>query len=266
MNFNVNMNSKPTESKVVNNILKYLAPVDEINGFYTRPGFYLQNGATAIPGGVNFTVHSHGATAIELVLFRRNQTEPFAVIPFPEEYKIGNVYSMIVYDLVISDFEYAFRVDGPYEPEKGLIFDKTKYLLDPYAKAVVGQSVWGYKHPNGYQYRARVVTNDFDWGKEKQPLIDMKDLIIYELHVRGFTKHNSSGAKYKGTFAGIMEKIPYLKMLGVNAIELKCVIFVYMMVTIFLTTGDIIPLVSLLLIPPIRLNWKLMLKVMNLKL
>ncbi len=219
MKFNANM-KQPTETKVVNNVLKYLKPTDEVNGFYVRPGFYLQNGATAIPGGVNFTVHSHGATSIDLVLFRRNATEPFAVVPFPEDYRIGNVYSMIVYDLVISEFEYAFKVDGPYQPERGLIFDKTKYLLDPYAKAVVGQSVWGYKPPNGYQYRARVVTNDFDWGKETHKPIDMKDLIIYELHVRGFTKHESSGVKNKGTFAGIIEKIPYLKKLGINAIEL----------------------------------------------
>ena len=82
MKFNANM-KQPTETKVVNNVLKYLKPTDEVNGFYVRPGFYLQNGATAIPGGVNFTVHSHGATSIDLVLFRRNATEPFAVVPFP---------------------------------------------------------------------------------------------------------------------------------------------------------------------------------------
>ena len=79
----------------------HLVPMDHLNGFDVRPGFYEINGATAIPGGVNFTVHSHGATAIELLLFRREETEPYAVLPFPERYRIGNVYSMIVFKLNI---------------------------------------------------------------------------------------------------------------------------------------------------------------------
>ena len=117
----------------------HLVPMSQISGYEVRPGFYEINGATAIPGGVNFTVHSHGATSIELLLFHRSEEEPYAVLPFPENYRIGNVYSMIVFKLNIEEFEYAYRVDGPYEPEKGLIFDKSKYLLDPYAKVVSGQ-------------------------------------------------------------------------------------------------------------------------------
>ena len=74
----------------------HLVPMDYIAGFAVRPGFYETNGATAIPGGVNFTVYSHGATSIELLLFHREASEPFAVLPFPEHYRIGNVYSMIV--------------------------------------------------------------------------------------------------------------------------------------------------------------------------
>ena len=198
----------------------HLAPLDYINGFAVRPGFYESNGATAIPGGVNFTVHSHGASSIELLLFHREAIEPFAVLPFPKRYRIGNVYSMIVFKLNIEEFEYAYRVDGPYEPEKGKIFDKSKYLLDPYAKAVTGQSRWGDTSPRGQHYKARVVRNDFDWGDLAAPLIPMEDLIIYELHVRGFTRDASSGVKHPGTFAGLMEKLPYLKSLGVNAIEL----------------------------------------------
>ena len=198
----------------------HLAPLDYINGFAVRPGFYESNGATAIPGGVNFTVHSHGASSIELLLFHREAIEPFAVLPFPKRYRIGNVYSMIVFKLNIEEFEYAYRVDGPYEPEKGKIFDKSKYLLDPYAKAVTGQSRWGDTSPRGQHYKARVVRDDFDWGDLAAPLIPMEDLIIYELHVRGFTRDASSGVKHPGTFAGLMEKLPYLKSLGVNAIEL----------------------------------------------
>ena len=198
----------------------HLVPLDYIDGYAVRPGFYEINGATAIPGGVNFTVYSHGATGIELLLFQRGEPEPFAVLPFPEHYRIGNVYSMIVFKLNIEEFEYAYRVDGPYDPKKGLIFDKTKYLLDPYAKAVVGQSRWGETPPHGQHYRARVVKDSFDWGSTRQPLIPMEDLIIYELHVRGFTMDPSSGVQHPGTFAGLMGKLPYLESLGVNAIEL----------------------------------------------
>ncbi len=198
----------------------HLVPMDHIDGFDVRPGFYEVNGATAIPGGVNFTVYSHNATSIELLLFHRQEKEPFAVLPFPHHYRIGNVYSMIVFKLNIEEFEYAYRVDGPYDPKKGLIFDKTKYLLDPYAKAVTGQSQWGDLSALDHQYKARVVKDDFDWGTSKQPLLPMEDLIIYELHVRGFTKDPSSGVLYPGTFEGLMEKLPYLLELGVNVVEL----------------------------------------------
>ena len=198
----------------------HLVPLDLISGFEVRPGFYDINGATAIPGGVNFTVHSRGATSVELLLFHREQDEPFAVLPFPEHYRIGNVYSMIVFKLNIQEFEYAYRVDGPYEPERGLIYDKTRYLLDPYAKAVTGQSAWGKTQPHGQHYKARVVKDDFDWGSTRNPLIPMEDLIIYELHVRGYTMDDSSNVRCPGTFAGLMEKLPYLEELGVNAVEL----------------------------------------------
>ena len=197
----------------------HLIPFETINGFEVRSGFYEINGATAIPGGVNFTIHSRNATSCELLLFHRREEEPYAIIPFPEHYKIGDVYSMIVFGLNIEEFEYAYRLDGPYDPEKGLIFDKNHILLDPYAKAVAGQSVWGItSNQNGY--RARVVRNNFDWGIEKQSMIPMEDLVIYELHVRGFTMDKSSGVTHRGTFSGLREKIPYLKDLGINAVEL----------------------------------------------
>lgn len=198
----------------------HLVPMNRISGYDVRPGFYEIYGATAIPGGVNFTIHSHYATGVELLLFKRTEDKPYAVLPFPQHYRIGNVYSMIVFKLDIGEFEYAYRVDGPYEPEKGLIFDKNKYLLDPYAKAVTGQSLWGQPFTLGQYYKARVVKDDFDWGDNPQPLIPMQDLIIYELHVRGFTKHGSSGVSFPGTFEGLKEKIPYLVELGVNAVEL----------------------------------------------
>lgn len=199
---------------------KKLIPMNECNGFKIRPGFHLDNGAMVVPGGVSFTVNSQNATSCELLLFKPKECEPYAIIPFPHNYKIGDVYSMIVFGLDIEEFEYAYRMDGPYKPEKGLIFDKTKYLLDPYAKAVTGQRVWGVKPKYGYEYRSRVVVNDFDWNDSKQLLTPMDELIIYELHVRGVTKHSSSKVSYPGTFLGLAEKIPYLKELGVNAVEL----------------------------------------------
>jgi len=196
----------------------HMVPMDVINGFEVRPGMYEINGATAIPCGVNFTVYSYGATSCELLLYKRMEQEPYAVIPFPESYKIGKVYSMIVFELNICDFEYAYRVDGPYDPGRGLLFNKKNVLLDIYAKAVTGQSVWGI--PQNNFYKARVVRDDFDWGNTTQPGIPMEDLVIYELHVRGFTRHFSSGVVNPGTFDGLRERIPYLKELGVNAVEL----------------------------------------------
>ena len=194
------------------------SPKAEIAGFPVRPGIYDLNGATPLQNGVNFTIHTCGGTSCELLLFHRAQEEPFAVLPFPEAYKIGDVYSMIVYGLNIDEFEYAYRVDGPYCPEKGLLFDKNKILLDPYAKAVAGQRTWGIRWD--HTYHARVVKDRFDWGDMPQSKKELCDLIIYELHVRDFTHHPSSGVQHRGTFSGLMEKIPYLKELGINAVEL----------------------------------------------
>ena len=194
------------------------SPMAEIAGFPVRPGIYDLNGATPLQNGVNFTIHTCGGTSCELLLFHRAQEEPFAVLPFPEAYKIGDVYSMIIYGLNIDEFEYAYRVDGPYCPEKGLLFDKNKILLDPYAKAVAGQRTWGIRWD--HTYHARVVKDRFDWGDMPQSKKELCDLIIYELHVRDFTHHPSSGVQHRGTFSGLMEKIPYLKELGINAVEL----------------------------------------------
>ena len=193
-------------------------PMAEIDGFQVRPGMFDVNGATALPNGVSFTVHTHNGTSCELLLFHRGEEEPYAVLPFPEAYKIGDVYSMIVYDLNVEDFEYAYRIDGPNKPKKGLLFDKNNELLDPYARVVAGQRIWGERKQGAYH--ARVLKDIFDWGERKQSHKDLCDLVIYELHVRGFTQHPSSKVKHRGTFEGLREKIPYLKELGVNAVEL----------------------------------------------
>ncbi len=196
-----------------------LKPLDCINGFQVRPGFYEINGASALPEGVNFTIISHSATSCELLLFHRKEKKPYARIPFPKNYRVGNVYSMFVFGLKINEFEYAYSMNGPYDPRRGLLFQKEKYLLDPYAKAVTGQSEWGKQLSADSFYKARVVHNNFNWAVQKKPLPSLRDCVIYELHVRGFTRHPSSGVKHPGTFDGIREKIPYLKELGVNAVE-----------------------------------------------
>lgn len=199
-----------------------LQPLDEVAGFKIRPGFYNREGATQTENGVSFTIHSFGATSCTLLLFRPQENEPYARIPFPESYHIGNTYSILVYGLRMEEFEYAYQMDGPYDRKRGLLFNKDNILLDPYARAVVGQRNWGEKLPGGkaFEYHARVVENNFDWGKIKPVEHPFEDLIIYEMHVRGFTKHESSGVNAKGTFEGLREKIPYLKDLGVNAVEL----------------------------------------------
>lgn len=193
-------------------------PMGEIAGFPVRPGMHDVNGAMSLPVGINFTIHTHHGTSCELLLFYKGEEEPYAVLPFPEEYKIGDVYSMIVYGLDPDKIEYAYRVDGPYYPPKGLVFNRDNILLDPYARAISGNKKWGQRLEGNY--RARVVTDTFDWGEMSQSTREMSDLIIYELHLRGYTQHPSSGVRNRGTFSGLREKIPYLKELGINAVEL----------------------------------------------
>lgn len=197
-----------------------LIPVDTISGFPVRPGNHLIQGATAMPNAVNFTISSANATSCELLLFHRKEKTPYAVIPIPDSYRIGDVFSIIVFGLDITEFEYAYRMDGPHDPRKGLLFNKERILLDPYARAVTGQHEWGENAANDHQYHARVVTESFDWGDMRSPELPLRDLIIYEMHVRGFTRSSTSGVAHPGTFAGILEKLPHLLALGINAVEL----------------------------------------------
>lgn len=199
-----------------------LLPLDVVDGFKIRPGFFRMYGACVASNGVSFTINSHGATRCTLLLFKPQAPKPYARIPFPDSYRIGDTYSMLVYDIKPDEFEYAFSFDGPYEPAKGLLFNEENVLLDPYSKAVTGQRKWGEKPEGGkdFEYRARVVKSSFDWGNIKQLEQPFEDLVIYEIHVRGYTKDKSSGVSAPGTFAGLKDKIPYLKDLGINAVEL----------------------------------------------
>ena len=197
-------------------------PTNEYGEYKLRPGKPFPFGATFVPGGVNFSVFSRHATSCTLVLFKKGQQQPMAEIPFLDEFRIGNVFTMVVFNLDFENVEYGFRMEGPFDPQRGYRFDPTKILMDPYARAIGGRDVWG-TAPDWtdiYPHRARLVFDDFDWEGDRPLEIAIEDLVIYEMHVRGFTQHPSSHVRHPGTFTAIREKIPYLKSLGVNCIEL----------------------------------------------
>lgn len=193
-------------------------PTHRFGDFGLRAGRPFPFGASFVPGGINFSVFSRHATRCTLVLFKNGESEPFGEIPFPDVFRIGNVFAMVVFGLDDEDLTYGYRMDGPYHPHAGHHFDPSKILLDPYAKAVSGREVWG-QQPDQLQL-GRLVYDDFDWEFDRPLEIPIQDLVIYEMHVRGFTQHPTSNIKYPGTFAAIREKIPYLKKLGINCIEL----------------------------------------------
>ena len=165
-------------------------PTREYQGFKLRAGRQLPFGASAVPGGVNFSVYSSHATACTLVLFEKGAQEPLVEIPFPDEFRIGNVFAMIVFGLDYENTEYGYRMDGPWDPTNGFRFDKDKILMDPYAKAIAGRDVWG-QTPDWndiYHHRARLVYDDFDWENDRPLETPIEDLVVYETHVRSFTR------------------------------------------------------------------------------
>ena len=175
-----------------------------------------------MPGGVNFAICSRHATSCTLVLFEKGAPAPLAEIPFPDSFRVGNTWCMVVFDIDYERIEYGYRMDGPWDPAAGHRFDSSKILLDPYAKAIGGREVWGeppdWNDP--YPHRGRLIFEDFDWEDDRPLEKPPEDLVIYELHTRSFTRHPSAEVKHPGTYAGLMTKIPYLKELGVNCIEL----------------------------------------------
>lgn len=197
-------------------------PTHDLNGVRYRIGKVLPYGTTIVPNGVNFSIFSKHATSCELLLFNKGEKEPYVIIPFPYEFRIGDVFSMIVFDIDYETVEYGYRMDGKFEPQNGHWFNKEKILLDPYAKAISGRNIWGVEpdYSNPFQHRGKIVYDDFDWEGDRPLEIPMEDLIIYEMHVRSFTMHPSSNVKYPGTFASLIAKIPYLKELGINCVEL----------------------------------------------
>jgi glycogen operon protein len=179
-------------------------------------GAALPFGASLVRGGVNFALFSRRASAVTLVLFRREGREPIAEVTLdPRVHRTGDVWHAFVGGLD-SGFEYGFRIDGP--PAARNRFDPRHVLLDPYARALVGGEHW--RNSDIHHRRSIIVDAEFDWGRDKPLNTPLSETIIYEMHVRGFTSGTSSGVKQPGTFAGLVEKIPYLKSLGITAVEL----------------------------------------------
>ena len=118
-------------------------PTHQINGYSVRVGRPFPMGATPLEGGVNFAIYSRHATAVSLVLFAPDKATSAVEIPFPAEFRVGDVFAMVVFGLDADNVEYGFRMDGPCEPSQGRRFDKSKVLLDPQAHSVAGHEVWG---------------------------------------------------------------------------------------------------------------------------
>ena len=196
--------------------------------FETSAGSPHPIGATLYPDGVNFSLFSQNATKVELLLFNKpNALEPYEVVELNREVNFSFHFWHIYVKRLKAGTFYAWRVDGPNNTsEAGHRFYPKKILLDPYAKAVSNilfkrDDAIGDTENLTTSMRAVVVdTHNYDWQGDKPLHIPMEDTIIYELHVGGFTKSKTSHCRWPGSFYGVVEKIPYLKQLGVTAVEL----------------------------------------------
>ncbi len=184
-------------------------------------GKCLPLGASATPDGVNFALLSRHGTAVSLVIFPLEGDEPLAeVVLHSRRNRTGDHWHVLVAGLPPA-FTYGWRVDGPRG--RGHCYDPNQVLLDPSSTALSGSGRWGQRcEPNGDETprRSLYLRRPFHWQEDVPPLRPLDDTVIYELHVRGFTCHPTSGVAHPGTFAGLAEKIPYLQALGVTAVEL----------------------------------------------
>src|SRR5215467_11799376 len=186
-------------------------------------------GATIVPGGVNFSLFSRSASGVELVLFdRENDAEPARVFHFDPAANLTYHYWHAFVPGIQPGQLYGYRVRGPFDPANGLRFDSSKLLLDPYGRAIVvpgsySRQAASRKGDNTAKAMKSVVVDlsAYDWEGDKPLHRPAERTIIYEMHVRGFTRHPSSGlSKTRGTYRGLIEKIPYLLELGITAVEL----------------------------------------------
>jgi isoamylase len=177
-------------------------------------------GAAVTERGVEFLVYSHSATAMRLLLYDQvSDLEPAEVIDLdPEGDRWGDVWRGFVRGIGHGQL-YHLQADGPFDPNRGYWFDGSRRLIDPYTHALAGD----FQKPHDGMIRPPkcvVIGDDFDWEGDRCLNYDLADSIIYEVHVRGFTQHRSSGAKHPGTYLGMLDKISHLKSLGITAIEL----------------------------------------------
>ncbi|MGI9428967.1 MAG: glycogen debranching protein GlgX [Bythopirellula sp.] len=180
----------------------------------------LPYGAIVQEAGVQFMVYSHSATAMRVLLYKRvTDREPYRIVEFnPTTDRWGDIWSMFVPGLKAGQL-YHFQADGPYVPIEGHRFNSRARLIDPYARALAGRfqsSEDGITRPP----KCVVVDDNFDWQGDRHLKIPLSESVIYEMHVRGFTKSGSSDSKHPGSYLGVIDKIPYLKSLGVTAVEL----------------------------------------------
>jgi isoamylase len=179
-------------------------------------------GTTQFGEGVNFALLTRHGAHVWLVLSPEDENTPFAEFELdPDSNRTGNNWHVFVHDLP-AKFRYGWRVDGPVSPYTR--YDPSIVLLDPAATLIAGGGAWGSQCEVSTKQSVRrglyVRGPRYEWADDRPPRIPLEDSIIYELHVRGFTCHPSSGVKHPGTYAGLAEKIPYLKSLGVTAVEL----------------------------------------------
>ena len=194
------------------------------------PGASAPLGATVLPGGVNFSVFSKHAVLLELLLFDdENATEPARIIPLrADQHRTYHYWHAFVPGLRPGQV-YAYRAHGTFDPDRGLRFDADKVLVDPYGLVVAVPGMydrWAAARPGdnvAVAMKSVVADPDrYDWEGDRPLERPFGETVIYELHVGGFTRHRSSGVatEKRGTYAGLIEKIPYLKDLGVTAVEL----------------------------------------------
>ncbi len=184
-------------------------------------------GAAADATGVNFSLFSGNATGVELLLFRRHDdVEPFMVVPLDSRVnKTFHFWHVYIRGLE-PGIQYAYRVDGPTDVATGHRFNRNKVLIDPYSRGNTN-TLWNRADACGPHDNLRtsmrsvvIATGDYDWEGDRPLNRPVEDSIIYEMHVRGFTRSPSAGVRHPGTFSGLVEKIPYLQDLGITAVEL----------------------------------------------
>jgi len=194
------------------------------------PGKSFPIGATVHPDGVNFCVYSKNSTGMELLLFDdTNDAKPARVISLDPDHNRTFSYWHIFVPGIEAGQVYAYRAQGPFDPQRGLRFDSEKILLDPYARAIAiphhynrDAAAWPGANTSVAMKSVVADTSNYDWEGDTPLRRSFENTVIYEMHVRGFTRHPSSGMsdQKRGTYAALIEKIPYLQDLGVTAVEL----------------------------------------------